>query len=161
MSGGVGDDPLEARLVAELPRLRAFLRRLGGADCEDLSQEVMAKALRYRDSFDESRALGPWLRVAALRIWMDHRDRAQREPAVLGELDPAAVPEGDLEDGELLQVLLARLATVERAVLLRFHRDGETIREVAAALGLPEGTVKSHLHRARRKLAALDPEELR
>jgi RNA polymerase sigma-70 factor (ECF subfamily) len=49
--------------------------------------------------------------------------------------------------------VLARLSSLERALLLRFHAQGRSVHELAAELGLPEGTIKSHLHRARRKLA--------
>jgi RNA polymerase sigma-70 factor (ECF subfamily) len=153
-------EPLEARLPAQIPPLRPFLARLtggAGADAEDLLQEVMARALRYRDSFDPRRPLGPWLRTTALRAWFDLRERRRREPIALGEdeRELAAPPAPEVGAGEGLEALLKPLSAVEREVLLRFHRDGASVREVAAALGMPEGTVKSHLHRARRRLADL------
>lgn len=45
------------------------------------------------------------------------------------------------------------VVAIERRVLLEFHQDGRSVREIARALGSPEGTVKSDLHRARRRLA--------
>ena len=47
-----------------------------------------------------------------------------------------------------------------REVVERFHRDGQSVATIGSELGLPEGTVKSHLHRARRRLAARGGEEV-
>ena len=49
-------------------------------------------------------------------------------------------------------LLLAALTEREREVLMRFHAGGESVALIAASLALPEGTIKSHLHRARKKL---------
>ena len=153
---------VEGRLVDELPPLRRFLRRLTGqgADADDLEQEVVARALRYRHAFDPGRALGPWLRRTAFRAFLDQRERDSRAPAALGDEHALVAPARDeLEAPDYVRHLLDRLAPLERAALVRFHQRGESVREIAHALDLPEGTVKSHLHRARRRLAALDPEE--
>jgi RNA polymerase sigma-70 factor (ECF subfamily) len=47
---------------------------------------------------------------------------------------------------------LARLPEMQRAVITLFYFEERNLKEVAALLDLPEGTVKSHLHRARRAL---------
>lgn len=154
------DEPLDGRLVGEIPELRAFLRRLGGrirssSDIEDLVQEVLTRALRSRHTFDESRELGPWLRRTALRVYIDQRASLHRAPGSLNGVDvePAARTSDELAQRDSVEHLLARLEPIERDVLLRFHRDGGSIREISDALAMPEGTVKSHLSRARRKLA--------
>jgi RNA polymerase sigma-70 factor (ECF subfamily) len=160
-------EPLDQRLVGAMPELRAFVRRLGGriggpADVEDLVQEVMARALRSRHTFDEERELGPWLRRTALRAYIDQRLSLQRAPRPLDARDaePAAHAPDELSQRDSVEHLLARLEPNERDVLLRFHRDGASIREIAAALSTPEGTIKSLLSRARRKLARrTDPSE--
>jgi RNA polymerase sigma-70 factor (ECF subfamily) len=54
---------------------------------------------------------------------------------------------------EQVERMLVPLSPVEREVLLRFHQREESVAEIARALALPEGTVKSHLSRARHKLA--------
>jgi RNA polymerase sigma-70 factor, ECF subfamily len=160
-------EPLERDLVAELPELRAFLRRVAAgaarSEVEDMVQEVMARALRYRESFDGSRELGPWLRGTALRVLLDHRAKLARAPTALGEHEEASAEASADEVGERMERLdsieraLERLSEVEREIVVRFHGRDESIREIAAALALPEGTVKSHLHRARRKLAEERP----
>jgi RNA polymerase sigma-70 factor (ECF subfamily) len=152
---GGAPERLESRLAAEIPGLRVYLGRLAGRDGEDLVQDVLARALRYRDAFDGRSDLAPWLRRIGLRVWIDQRRRASRTP--LREPMPADLSAAAgvcvAETRDELEQLLAPLSQVERAVLTRFHGAGQSVREISAALAMPEGTVKSHLHRARRALA--------
>ena len=147
-----------ARLSAEVPWLTGFLRRLGATreEAEDFGQDVLERALRYRHAFREDGNLRGWLGKAAFRVWVDGRARLATAPEVLGDADHElmATCTADPDDTEEIEQLLAKLPSVERDVLCRFHRGGESIEEISAALGMPLGTVKSHLHRARRRLAA-------
>ncbi len=153
-------DPLHARLVAELPGLRAFLRRRvaagSGVEVDDVVQDVMARALRYLATFDASRAFQPWLRGMAWRVLADHRARRRAEPLPDDEpIDTNAATDAassTFERRESIERALTALTPSERAILVRFHGDGESIRAIAESLRMPEGTVKSHLHRARRRL---------
>ena len=159
---------LEERLAATLPRLRRYLarRRVPGEEPEDLAQEVLVRALRYRARFDPARELWPWLRRLAERVQSDRRAAGTRRQAPLSALAEAPgepLARGSvgerLESREELARLLAALAPTEREALVRFHQRGQSVRTIATELGLPEGTVKSHLSRARRKLAGLPTEE--
>jgi RNA polymerase sigma-70 factor (ECF subfamily) len=69
---------------------------------------------------------------------------AQAEP------DPSAVMAG--ERLAMVEKLLAELPDQQRAVFVLFHYEGRSLREVAEVMDMPEGTVRSSLHRARRKL---------
>jgi RNA polymerase sigma-70 factor (ECF subfamily) len=156
-SGAADEDPFAGRLAAETPRLRSYAARLiPRTDVDDLVQETLSRAWRYRSAFQADKELGPWLRATAVRVAHDLRARRGREP-VVGELDEKTVAHvpATADEHEHVEALLARLDVVERDVLVRFHRLGQSITEIAAALRLPVGTVKSHLHRARRKLAEL------
>ena len=161
------DDPtgdagrMERALEAEIPRLRMHVARLIGhptrsADAEDVLQEVLARAWRYRASFEERRALGPWLRQMALHVVLDRRSARERAPRT-DDVDPVEVAAREIVDHaaqrEQVERMLLPLSPVERETLLRFHQRGESVAEIARALALPEGTVKSHLSRARHKLA--------
>lgn len=155
---------LEGALTRELPRLRRYLaatrRRIPGLEPDDLVQECLTRALRYGGAFDPCRPLWPWLRALADRLLLDQRDDSARRPDSRADLDapaPAGTPE--VESREEVARLLASLTPVEREVLARFHGHGDSIRTIALALRLPEGTVKSHLSRARRRLAGLLDEE--
>ena len=154
----------DARLVADfddelgaaLPAVRAWLRRLVGArpDVDDLVQDTWLRASRYRASFDPSRPMDGWLKQIAFRLFLDWRQRAARAPLELGPgADRLPATPDAAAEREWIERQLARLRPVEREALLRFHRDGESVADIGVALRLPEGTVRSHLHRARRKLA--------
>lgn len=168
-SGAAPDSDWGERLIGERTGLTGFLRSLGGgADTEDLVQDVMTRALAHRGSYDATRPLGPWLRRIALRAWLDDRRRRQRHDggASLDPADPAdvaGVAHGtpSLDGRDELARWLEALSDVEREALVGFHRDGCTVRELADRIGIPAGTVKSHLHRARRKLARRLGPELR
>lgn len=153
-------DGFEQALLGELPRVRALLVRLAGArgDADDLVQEVWLRAQRYRAAFDPRGSLSGWLAQTAYRVFLDDRARRLRAPAPAGDASEAwlARPAPDPAEREHVERLLAALRPVERDVLLRFHRDRASLLEIAAALAMPEGTVKSHLHRARRKLAGIE-----
>jgi RNA polymerase sigma-70 factor (ECF subfamily) len=150
-------------LTLELPRVRAFVERLTRethpvVEPEDIVQETAERALRYHASFDAKRPLGPWLFKMALRLVLDRRADLRRDEAhradfarVAGGASPADSSAG--LDQETLECWMADLSVVERDVLLRFHQRGESLREISQALRVPEGTLKSHLHRARKKLA--------
>ena len=158
------ESEFEERLTLIQPRLASHLahpsRRVPGLEPEDLAQEVVARALVYRDKYDLSRALWPWLRQVADRVILDHRSKAARNPEESLEQEIAASVQVPLVDSrEELDRTLATLRPLEREALLRFHQRGESVHEIAAAMNLPEGTVKSHLSRARRRLAGLAPEE--
>ncbi len=149
--------PLGERLTAEIPRLRSFLGRVSrgpGGEVDDLVQESLARALRYQSNYDRGRALWPWLKRMAFRVFLDAQAAPARRREVAEVEAPAAASAPALDTREEVARLLASLPATEREVLVRFHQRSESVREIALALRLPEGTVKSHLHRARRRLAA-------
>ncbi len=165
------EEALEGRLSAEMPALRITLRRLAagvaGLDPEDLLQDTMQRALRYRHAYDPSQALGAWLNGIALRVFLDHRARALRQPRALGEADvgvaaPAETRNGHPAPGLLgveLRGLLDALPEREREALERFHLRGQSVLDIAREMRAAEGTVKSWLHRARQRLAEHAREE--
>ena len=157
-----GVDPptaqLRHRLPAARPEVLAYLRRLAvpGLDPEDLTQDVMERALRYEHTYDPARALLPWLRRVALRVALDARRAAARRPAGLEDepLDGASADAASdaLSRQDELRRLLETLRPDERALLLAVHRDGRSLADLAREGGVPVGTLKARLHRARRRL---------
>lgn len=87
----------------------------------------------------------------ALHLYLDARTAWRRTPDSLTE-EPAAAPGPDPHAAENVARLLAALPELERRVLCLFHGEGRSVAELARELALPESTVKSHLHRARRRL---------
>ena len=71
-----------------------------------------------------------------------------------GTIEPAAPPWAQSGDMELAQCI-NRLPEIQRTVITLFYLEEKRVDEVARMLGIPEGTVKSHLHRARLALGGM------
>ncbi|MEZ5977580.1 MAG: sigma-70 family RNA polymerase sigma factor [Planctomycetota bacterium] len=157
------------RVAAAEPAVRAFAGRLLGRtpfaqEIDDVVQDTLARALRSAHSLDASRPIEPWLRGICVRVAAD-RARGGRE-RLADDASAASEPsiEGDadrVDARDELERRLAVLAPLQRELLLAFHREGRSVAELAREHALPEGTVKSHLHRARRALRAIDDREER
>jgi len=177
--GSVGEDRLVAmaqagdrRALEALARayylpLRALVLRCGcapAADVDDIIQETFLRAFAALDRYQHRGHLKTWLFRIALNLARDSRRRAGRtvtgvDIAALADAadpgpDPGVVLAGKL-DREALAAALARLPETQRETLvLRFYAD-LPVEEVARIVGCPEGTVKSRVHYALRKLRGL------
>jgi RNA polymerase sigma-70 factor (ECF subfamily) len=158
-----GEDGFGSQIQQLTPQLRAFLGRLlrGGAtygsSLDDLVQETLTRSWRSRASFDAHRgSLASWLLRIAFTVYLDHRAAPPPESSVRETATQATDPVAAAAAREHLLRLLAQLDPRERHLLLRFHRDGRSIAELAHETGLAAGTVKSLLHRARARLWAFE-----
>ena len=151
-------------------RLWYYLRRLidDEQDAANALQEVWLHAIRGVRSLRDGSRLAPWLYTIARRTAMTHfrRDYSCREESasevIASESDDVRDDQLQLENAELVHFGLSRLSLPEREVLTLFFLEDLTIQEVAELLGVPEGTVKSRLFKARRDLrCALDKESHR
>jgi RNA polymerase sigma factor (sigma-70 family) len=145
-----------ALFEAHYPRVRRFAhhRAVVGADADDLVAEVFTVAWRRLDDVPRDDPL-PWLLAVATNVWRNQARSARRYRAALGRL-PApepAPPPGEPADPALARALAA-LAPDDREILRLVAWDGLTSRQLARVLAVPEGTARSRLHRARRRLAA-------
>lgn len=132
------------------------------ADPEDVVQEALVSAWRGLQGLKDEAAFGAWFRQHVVRTaWK--RARRERRNVRLDDrwVDPVDHIEHDLAEHQLGDAF-QRLEADDRTVLaLRFHL-GLSIGETARLLSIPEGTVKSRLHYAVRRLrAAYDAEERR
>lgn len=141
-------DPLA--MDALLTELAPWVGRLCSAISldrgEDAMQETLIAVLRNLPTLREPAALRSWVRRIAvrqsMRLAVDHRVVAVSDPP-----EPALVM--DLDTGIDIRDTLAKLSPHQRAVLVLRHLEDLSEQETAEALGIPEGTVKSGLHRAR------------
>ena len=125
-------------------------------DAEDAAQEVFLAIFRDLPTFRGESRLSTWIYRIAVRIAFRVKAKHPRRTILL-ELDPAVEtpdPAIQQERSRQLAGALARLSADHRTVLALFSLDGLSHREVAETLGIPEGTVWSRLHLARKKLAA-------
>jgi RNA polymerase sigma-70 factor (ECF subfamily) len=127
---------------------------------EDLMQETMVRAWRHLDSLNtDPQTLRPWLFTVARRIAIDRfRARVVRppetEPESLDEAVEPAEPFERLLDRSTVVGALRELSEVHRTALVQVYLMDRTVPEAAAALGVPEGTVKSRLHHGLRAARA-------
>ncbi len=124
----------------------------------DAAQETFVKAWAGLDGFDRSRPFRPWLFTIASNVCTDLlRRRRPTESLDSEESANPPAPPGDLPDSALAQADMTRalqgLSEIERATVLLKHVQGFTYEQISAMTGLPVGTLKSHAHRGRRKLA--------
>jgi len=137
---------------------RYVARRLGASAAEDLVAETFAIAYARRGSFDPSRGeVRPWLFGIATNVVRGHHRRERRalEAYARTGVDPLAQGPGDADAtlGAALAAALAGMRREHRDVLL-LHAVAELNHaEIAQALGVPEGTVKGWLKRARTSAA--------
>ena len=143
-------------LVARFhPALHQYARRLTGNDdaAADAVQDVWLRVLRGLQKLREPERVRSWLFGIAHRTLMD-RFRAQYGRLEIADLELAEVP-ADLADPDLeeetaaLDDALGRLPVLEREVLTLFYLRELTIAEIGGVQGVPAGTVKSRLFRAR------------
>ena len=142
---------------------RYVVRRLGQDAADDIVAETFLLAFRQRDSYDQARAdARPWLYGIATNLIGRHRRaeiRLYRALARTGA-DPVMEPFTDRVDDQVsagtasrrLAVGLARLPDQLRDTLLLVAWSGLSYEEAATALGVPVGTVRSRMSRARSKL---------
>jgi RNA polymerase sigma-70 factor, ECF subfamily len=159
------DDRLERDFQERLAESATLAFRVAYAvlrqreDAEDVAQEAMARAYRSFAKLHDRGRFRPWLVRIAWRMAVNRRrNDARRACRELAAVDPA--PGANLEDLMLsrefedhLWRAVDRLPERLRAVVLLTAMQGHEVREVARLLAVPEGTVKSRLHQARKVLA--------
>jgi RNA polymerase sigma-70 factor (ECF subfamily) len=137
-------------------------------DAADATQEAFLHAWRHVRELRDPDRFDAWLgRIIvnqARMVLRSRRRRLVREIAV-SDVDAdarhphAAAAAAATEDALALRAALARLPADQRVILALRHLEGRGIAEIAAILGVPEGTAKSRLFTARRALEAALAEE--
>jgi len=123
------------------------------AAADDVLVESFWRAFRARARFVVTRPFGAWLRRIATRAALDHlRTVRRRAEGHLGELDHPAPAGGDLAERDAIQRAFHRLPIKLQVVATLALIEGRPYAEIAEALDLPLGTVKSRLSRANRRL---------
>lgn len=162
------DNPQRFERLVELygERVHAYLARRVAANADDLLAEVWLAAFAGRRSYDPARGeVVGWLFGIARNVMLAHlrteQRRSTREGVVrhfnVEQIDEWAAVDGRLDaagSAPALRVALAGLPAEEREVLLLVAWEQLTPSEVAVALGIPAGTARSRLHRARKRITS-------
>lgn len=142
--------------------VRRFLRSLTHPDyalADDLAQDTFVQAYRSLGRFRGEASFTTWLLGIAHNHWRNERRRHRAVPLEPAHLDPreaespATAAASDLRQD--LGSALRQLAPDEQTALHLCYQQGLSHREIAAVVGWPLGTVKTHLLRGKEKLRIL------
>jgi RNA polymerase sigma-70 factor (ECF subfamily) len=144
-------------------RVYAVALRMCGnpEDARDVTQEVFINALRALRRFRGDAQLSTWFHRVAINASLDQIRRARRHaasslPDDRPSDDPTPYEHADASARAAeVQRALAKLSPEHRAVLVLHDLQDLDYAEVAEAVGVPVGTVKSRIHRARAEMARL------
>lgn len=142
--------------------LRRFVLNLTGGDyylTDDIAQETFIKAWTGIRSFKGISGFRTWLFRIAINEFVSYRRKTHitvdiDDPGASGPVAEPTMPhsatEARLDVAEAIKVL----SDTERIVTLLFYMEDMPLKQICKVTGLPDGTVKSHLSRARKKMQA-------
>jgi RNA polymerase sigma-70 factor (ECF subfamily) len=130
------------------------------AAAEDLAQEVFVKLWRALPRYDGRAKLSTWIyaitRNAAVSVLRGRRRTVSlSEPDVLEQLESLPAEDKTDADEMALRRHFEALPEKQRQAVTLYYLDERSVEEVAEMMGAPVNTVKTHLHRARARLAAV------
>ena len=157
-----GDSRAFGEIVAEHQKVlfNVALRMTGDReDAADLVQTAFLRAYRSLHTWDSRHRFFSWIYRILVNATLDHLSRRRPQQA-LDEAIPSwePSPEDRLHEREvsdIVQAALMRLSAGKREVIVMRHFLQMSHREMSETLGIPEPTVKSRLHEARRALGAI------
>lgn len=163
-------DDQACRILYELHSeyLYNVVRQLVGDDdlAEELSQDAWRRIFEKLALFESRSSFRTWATKVAQRVVWNRKHSPPMEPLEESVLKPrnSDEPHDRLMIEEEIARALARLPQIQRAVLLLHDRFGLSHIEIAVALGIDDGTSRSHLHKARarlrKELGGVDPREV-
>ncbi|MGI9013290.1 MAG: RNA polymerase sigma factor [Phycisphaerales bacterium] len=157
-------DAIECLIRAHQASLYAFMLRMSGKPdvAEDVVQEAFVRVLKNLDRFDTRFRFSTWLFTIAKRLYMNQLQK--HAPSFESEIveiwqGKGEQPEHPVIDIEVMgnarraiESALLSLNEQQREIVLLFHQQNWPIADIAVHLNMPEGTIKSHLHRARKRM---------
>jgi RNA polymerase sigma-70 factor (ECF subfamily) len=162
-----GDRAAISELIRAYQRpLEAFLFRMCGKSdlAEDIAQEAFLRVMKSLDRFDDRFRFSTWLFTIGKPLLVNHQQKmrplADSDAVDFRGRDARTPVTENIEQerGETVQRMIAialdSLVEPQREIVLLFHQQGWPVERIADKLSMPEGTIKSHLFRARRRMLA-------
>jgi RNA polymerase sigma-70 factor (ECF subfamily) len=154
-------DALERLIRRHLDAVYGHALRFFGepATAEDAAQEVFLKVFRSLGEFDGRAAFSTWLYRVTRNVCLDMVRRGKRQAVPIDPVDLPEVPAGDHAGATAnaidLEIAMRTLQPEDRDAFNAVALFGLTYAEAGDVLGVPTGTVKSRVFRARRSLIAV------
>ncbi len=136
-------------------------------DAEDIAQESLVLGYRNLSSFEGRSSLYTWLHRIAMNLSISHRRKYRREKSIpkttleiaedqmVGREEPVEQTIDRRDEQQMVRTAILRLDEQQKAVLILRDVQGMDYAEIAEALEIPIGTVRSRLHRARLELKSV------
>jgi RNA polymerase sigma-70 factor (ECF subfamily) len=160
-------------VTAHQDRLHAFVWRIvrDTHDAEEICQDAFLRAFQALDNFDFAYRFSTWLFTIGYRLCLNAIRRRRKDYS--GDFDFGSMPSqpfdgGPAEVGEavahsdearrlkrIIWESVDQLTPPQRATVILFYRESLGCQEIGDILSMPAATVKSHLHRARKRLREL------
>ena len=134
---------------------RLMVRMVGVQDADDLTQQVYMRAFSKLSQFSGDSKFETWLYRLATNEALQHLRREKHRRTSELVVEPTTRQNDSIEQDERAQLVRQALAALDpelRAIFMLKVENGLSYQEIAATLGIPEGTVGSRLNRARREL---------
>lgn len=170
MRAQAGDRQAFAQLIRNHEGIvRTLLKRMTSGDqalADDLAQDAFVRAYRALGSFRHDAKFSSWLYRIATNVYLSHasllKNKArERSTSTMESSDTnfAVNPLGMVDQRFRLEAALKKLSAFERAAIVLVHVQEFSYAEAGEILSIPEGTVKTHVHRAKLRLKELLSEE--
>lgn len=146
-------------MILLLPELRGYARFLvrHSGEADDLVQEALLRALAALDQFQQGSSLRAWLFTILRNIFYEQARRRKTERAAIAQSDVSETASAPAQTGHVDLADLARhvflLSPLLREALVLVGAQGLSYEEAAAICGVPAGTMKARVSRARARLA--------
>ena len=161
VAAAVSGDRSALRSIYEATSDRVFrlmVRMVGQQDADDLTQQTFVRAFTKLDQFSGESKFETWLYRLATNEALQHLRREKHRRTKELVVEPTVQQTDHVEQDEraaMVRTALDQLDPELRAIFTLKEESGLSYQEIAATLGIPEGTVGSRLNRARRELRKL------
>lgn len=132
-------------------------------DAEDITFDTFIKCFNSLDKFDQTKSFSTWLFTIAHNVTIDFFRKNKHEYEYFDDrhaVDDDFVQEYEKKKKlEKIEQAIAKLPPIDRDIVILFHREEHSYQEISEILDMPVTTIKTRLHRARKRLRALVQEE--
>ena len=169
-----GDRDAASTLIkAHQASLYAYMLRMSGRPevAEDIVQDAFVRVLANLHRFDPRFRFSTWLFTIAKRLYVNacQKYKPVFDSEIVGSwqggddspASPTIEHEQQTRARSAIDRALQSLSDEQREIIVLFHQQEWPITQIAEFMGMPEGTVKSHLHRGRRKMRQFFQDHMR